>query len=139
MGVTEEVLEPESEGKSSELDTSGEYGWSELPSSPGEQDTPTTYSLGGIGDGMGTLNVREAEDEDLAYDWTVVYEFVSDGELEPVSTILDGEPDIHTVDLPNNSFDSRDAAERYARHIVEEEDIGELLEEYGVRVPETRR
>lgn len=87
---------------------------------------------------MGTLHVREVEDDDLHYDWTVVYEFIAGGDLEPVSGILGGEPDIHTVDLPNNSFDSREAAERYARHVVEEEDIGEIFEEYGVRVPQTR-
>jgi hypothetical protein len=138
MGAAEELLEPETDGKSSELDTSGDYNWSRLPASPRNYGSPSTYSLGGVGDGLGTLNVREVEDEDLAYDWTVVYEFVSEGELEPVTDVLGEEPDIHTVDLPNNSFDSREAAEHYARIMVEEQDIGEVFEEYGVRVPETR-
>ncbi|MFB6241588.1 MAG: hypothetical protein ABEJ36_02180 [Candidatus Nanosalina sp.] len=138
MGATEELLEPESDGKSSEPDTSGEYNWSRLPSSPRNRGSPSTYSLGSIGDGMGTLHVREVEDEDLEYDWTVVYEFVYGGELEPVSGILGEEPDRHAVDLPNNSFDSREAAERYARIMVDDLDIGEIFEEYGIRVPKTR-
>jgi hypothetical protein len=144
MGAAEELTDvSETDIKSSDLDSSADYGWSVLPSSPRVEDAPTTYSLGGIGEGMGTLHVREVEDESLAYDWTVVYEFIAPGEKEPVSSILGeddeyGEPDIHAVDLPNNSFDSRDAAERYAEIMVEEQDIGELLEGYGIQPPETR-
>jgi hypothetical protein len=138
MGAAEELLEPGNDGKSSELDTSGDYNWSRLPGSPRNRGGPSTYSLGGVGEGMGTLHVREVEDKDLHYNWTVVYDFIAEGDLEPVSDVLGGEPDIHAADLPNNSFDSRDAAERYARHVVEEEDIGEIFEEYGVRVPERR-
>lgn len=134
MSTVEQVLDGfDNELKSGEL-SSGEE-WSRLPSRPSSDRSYPTYKVGGM-DGSGTLRLEEAPegfDEDLI----VVYEFIFGGEDEPVSSLLDEDPDIYTIDLPENRFYDEDEALEYMDSVMDY-GLENVLEEYGVRPAESR-
>lgn len=110
-----------------------EENWSEL-STVGESNYPT-YTIGGIGSGLGLLQMKETPE--LESELIVVYEFVSEGEDEIYTNIAGKEPDIHTIDLPYNQFDKRESAEEYMKTAME---IGveNVLRDYGLRRAKNR-
>jgi hypothetical protein len=130
----DEVLDgSESELKSEDL-SSGEE-WSRLPSRPSSGRDYVTYQIGGI-DGTGTLRLEESP-EGLDRELIVVYEFVFGGGEEPVSSLLEEDPDVHTIDLPYNTFDDEDAALEYMDFVLDY-GLEYVLDEYSVGPAKSR-
>ena len=133
MASVDEILDGSESGLKSE-DFSGED-WSRLPSRPSHGRSYPVYLIGGI-DGSGTLRLKETP-EGLGSDFIVVYEFGFAGEEEPVSSLLDEEPDVHTINLPYNVFDEVEEAEGYMDFLVDY-GVENVLDEYGVRPAKSR-
>lgn len=131
----EEVLDGSESELKSESVLSSEEDWSRLPSRPSSGRSYPTYSIGGI-DGSGTLRLEETP-ERFESNLIVVYEFGFAGEKEPVSSLLDEDPDIHTIDLPYNVFDDEDEALDYMDFVMDY-GVENVLDEYGVRPAKSR-
>lgn len=129
----EDVLDGSSESELKSTDISNED-WSELSTTSSESPY-STYKIGGIGEGLGTLQIRETPELDR--DLIVVYEFISEGEKEIATNILGGKPNIHTVDLPYNQFDDGSKAEEY-REFIMDYGVEDVLSDYGIQVPDSR-
>lgn len=108
--------------------------WSRLSTVSADSSYPT-YTIGGVNQGLGLLQVEETPEMDR--DLIVVYEFVSAGEDEVYTSIAGEEPDIHTVDLPYNQFDDREKAEEYAGFVMDY-GVENILREYGLRTAKSR-
>ena len=135
MSVDEVLDGSESELKSDESVLSSGEEWSKLPSRPSSGRDYATYHIGGI-DGSGTLRLEETP-EGLDGDLIVVYEFGFAGEEEPVSSLQDEDPDVHTIDLPYNLFDSEDEALGYMDFVMDY-GVENVLDEYGVGPAKSR-
>ena len=131
----DDVLDGSKNGLKSGSVLSSDEDWSKMPSRPSSGRDYVTYSIGGI-DGSGTLRLEEAP-EDFENSLIVVYEFGFAGEKEPVSGLLEEDPDIHTIDLPYNLFDSEDEALGYMDFVMDY-GVENILDEYGVRPAKTR-
>lgn len=107
--------------------------WSRL-STVGESSYPT-YTVGGVNQGLGLLQVEETPELDR--ELIVVYEFVAAGEDEIYTSIAGEEPDIHTVDLPYNQFDNVESAEEYAEFVMDY-GVENVLRDYGLRTAKSR-
>lgn len=136
MASVEEVLDGSHDELKSADDvlSSGEE-WSKLPSRPSSGRDYPTYQIGGI-DGTGTLRLEETPD-DMEFDLIVVYEFGFAGEEEPVSGLMEEDPDIHTIDLPYNRFDDEVEALDYMDFVMDY-GVENVLDEYGVRPAKPR-
>ena len=134
MSVDEVLDGSESELKSEDVLSSGED-WSRLPSRPSSGRDYVTYQIGSI-DGTGTLRLEESP-EGLNQELIVVYEFVFGGGEEPVSSLLEEAPDVHTIDLPYNRFDSEDEALEYMDFVMDY-GLENVLDEYGVGPAKSR-
>ncbi|MFB6180938.1 MAG: hypothetical protein ABEJ93_03605 [Candidatus Nanohalobium sp.] len=135
MSSVEEVLDGSDDELKSEDLSSGEE-WRRLPERPSSGRDYPTYHISGI-DGSGTLRLEEAP-EGLEWDLIMVYEFGFAGDEEPVSSLQDEDPDVHTIDLPYNLFDDEQEAEAYMDFVMDYS-IENVLDEYGMRPAKSRR
>lgn len=108
--------------------------WSRLSTVSSDHPYPT-HQIGGVDQGLGLLKVKETPE--MENELLVVYEFVSAGEDEIYTSIAGEEPDIHTVDLPYNQFDDREAAEDYMEFSMDY-GVENILREYGLRTAKNR-
>lgn len=108
--------------------------WSRLSTVSSDSSYPT-YTIGGIDQGLGLLQVKETPE--LENELIVVYEFISEGEDEIVTNLQESKPNIHTVDLPYNQFDDPRKAEGYAEFVMAY-GVEKVLSKYGIKVPDSR-